>query len=59
MAYRSGREEWYGEFVYLDIEDYLVGEFLQDFHKYKELRSNYCWPTVDNPSKEYRNKRIG
>lgn len=37
MAWRSGREEWYGDYVSLDIEDSLVGQFLVDYHKYIEL----------------------
>lgn len=55
MAYRAGREEWYGEFVYLDIEDSLVGEFLQDFHKYTELHSDYKsnWEQMDELSQHW------
>ena len=55
MAWRSGRENWYGEFVYLDIEDSLVGEFLQDFHKYTELRSDYKsnWEQMDELSQHW------
>lgn len=55
MAWRSGRESWYGEFVYLDIEDSLVGEFLQDFHKYTELKSDYKsnWEQMDELSQHW------
>lgn len=55
MAWRSGREEWYGEFLYLDIEDSLVGEFLQDFHKYIELRTDYKknWEAMDELSQHW------
>lgn len=55
MAYRAGKEEWYGEFVYLDIEDSLIGEFLEDFHKYTKLKSDYKsnWEQIDELSQHW------
>lgn len=55
LAYRSGRTKWYGEYILMDIEDSLVGEFLQDFHKYTELRKDYAnnWKEMDKLSAKW------
>lgn len=34
LAFVTDRDNWYGEYVFIDIPDTLITEFLNDYHKY-------------------------
>ena len=52
LAYRTGREEWYGEYIAVDIQDSLVSQFLLDWGNYAELRKDFRsnWEEMDKLS---------
>lgn len=55
LAYRTGRSEWYGDYIAVDIQDSLVSEFLQDWGDYAELRKDFRnnWEKMDKLSEKW------
>lgn len=55
LAYRTGRQEWYGDYIQVDLQDSLVSEFLQDWGNYAELRKNFKdnWEEMDKLSEKW------
>lgn len=37
LAYLSGREEWYGDYIQVELEDSIVSEFLQDWKEWLDI----------------------
>lgn len=35
LAYLTGRENWYGEYIAIDVEDEILSQFLNDYSNYK------------------------
>ena len=35
LAYLTGREHWYGEYIAIDVEDEILSQFLNDYSNYK------------------------
>ena len=50
LAYKSGRDKWYGEYVAVDVDDTLVTEFLNDYTKYLQ---NKDWDYRENLNYNY------
>lgn len=45
LAFITGRDEWYGEYVGVTVNDTLITEFINDYHKYL---SNKNWEYREN-----------
>lgn len=52
LAYMTGRDKWYGDYIAVDIQDSLVSQFLLDWGNYAELRKDYRsnWEEMDKLS---------
>lgn len=53
LADKTGRTKWYGDFVYVDIENNLVSEFLEDLADYVWNKSLENYGNCDELSKKY------
>ena len=52
LAYSTGREKWYGDYIAVDIQDSLVSQFLEDWGNYASLRKDFKnnWEEMDKLS---------
>lgn len=50
LAYQTGRDKWYGEYVSIYVDDTLITEFLNDYHKYL---TNKNWDYRENLNYNY------
>lgn len=70
LAAMTGRKQWYGDYIAVDLQDSIVSQFLIDWNKYLELRKRHAeswkpemgydetWKKIDKLSESYAIREI-